>query len=161
MKAALAKAGAAFIFCSELAGHFGTLGRRKAFLATINWQNLINWLLRIYDVDSGEIRIDGQNITKVMQVRLRSAIWRGTQNASLLHRSIRDNIACGQPDATDAQRRSAAASALADELKGPTLRNSVNQVGKLPRREEILWIHSPYSKHLLLAESRHRIVLCF
>jgi hypothetical protein len=76
MKVALAKAGAAFIFCSELAGHFGTFGRRKTFLATIKWQNLINWLLRFYDGDSGEIRIDGQNIAKVMQDSLRSAIGR-------------------------------------------------------------------------------------
>lgn len=73
-------------------------------------------LLRFYDVDSGQIRIDGQDIAQVTQDSLRSAIGMVTQDTSLLHRSIRDNIAYGRPDASDAQVRSAAASAQADEF---------------------------------------------
>ncbi|RON69419.1 ABC transporter ATP-binding protein [Pseudomonas fluorescens] len=89
----------------------GLVGRSGAGKST-----LINLLLRFYDVDSGEIRIDGQNIAKVTQDSLRSAIGMVTQDTSLLHRSIRDNIAYGRPDATDAQVRSAAVSAQADEF---------------------------------------------
>ena len=89
----------------------GLVGRSGAGKST-----LINLLLRFYDVDSGEIRIDGQNIAHVTQDSLRSAIGMVTQDTSLLHRSIRDNIAYGRPDATDEQVRSAAASAQADEF---------------------------------------------
>lgn len=71
-------------------------------------------MLRFYDVNSGEIRIDGQNIAHVTQDSLRSAIGMVTQDTSLLHRSIRDNIAYGRPDATDEQIRRAAAHAQAD-----------------------------------------------
>ena len=87
----------------------GLVGRSGAGKST-----LINLLLRFYDVDSGEIRIDGQNIAKVTQDSLRASIGMVTQDTSLLHRSIRDNIAYGRPDATDAQVRSAAANAQAD-----------------------------------------------
>jgi ATP-binding cassette subfamily B multidrug efflux pump len=75
----------------------GLVGRSGAGKST-----LINLLLRFYDVDSGKISIDGQDISQV------------TQDTSLLHRSIRDNIAYGRPDATDEQIRSAASSAQAD-----------------------------------------------
>jgi ATP-binding cassette subfamily B multidrug efflux pump len=87
----------------------GLVGRSGAGKST-----LINLLLRFYDVDKGEIRIDGQNIAHVTQDSLRSAIGMVTQDTSLLHRSIRDNIAYGRPDATDAQIRTAAANAQAD-----------------------------------------------
>ncbi|MBM5461485.1 ABC transporter ATP-binding protein [Pseudomonas sp. P66] len=87
----------------------GLVGRSGAGKST-----LINLLLRFYDVDSGEIRIDGQNIAHVTQDSLRSAIGMVTQDTSLLHRSIRDNIAYGRPDATDAEIRRAAANAQAD-----------------------------------------------
>ena len=87
----------------------GLVGRSGAGKST-----LINLLLRFYDVDRGEIRIDGQNVAKVTQDSLRSAIGMVTQDTSLLHRSIRDNIAYGRPDATEAQIRAAAASAQAD-----------------------------------------------
>ncbi|MDX9663915.1 ABC transporter ATP-binding protein [Pseudomonas sp. P5_152] len=87
----------------------GLVGRSGAGKST-----LINLLLRFYDVDRGEIRIDGQNIAKVTQDSLRASIGMVTQDTSLLHRSIRDNIAYGRPDATDAQVRSAAANAQAD-----------------------------------------------
>jgi ATP-binding cassette subfamily B multidrug efflux pump len=81
----------------------GLVGRSGAGKST-----LINLLLRFYDVNSGTIRIDGQDIAEVTQDSLRSAIGMVTQDTSLLHRSIRDNIAYGRPDATDAQIRSAA-----------------------------------------------------
>ncbi|GLO38632.1 MULTISPECIES: ABC transporter ATP-binding protein [Pseudomonas] len=87
----------------------GLVGRSGAGKST-----LINLLLRFYDVDRGEIRIDGQNVAKVTQDSLRSAIGMVTQDTSLLHRSIRDNIAYGRPDATEAQIRAAAANAQAD-----------------------------------------------
>ncbi|MFJ4345403.1 ABC transporter ATP-binding protein [Pseudomonas sp. NPDC089401] len=87
----------------------GLVGRSGAGKST-----LINLLLRFYDVDSGAIRIDGQNVAKVTQDSLRSAIGMVTQDTSLLHRSIRDNIAYGRPDATDAQIRRAAVNAQAD-----------------------------------------------
>ena len=89
----------------------GLVGRSGAGKST-----LINLLLRFYDVDSGEIRIDGQNIAHVTQDSLRSAIGMVTQDTSLLHRSIRDNIAYGRPDATDAQIHSAAANAQAHDF---------------------------------------------
>jgi len=87
----------------------GLVGRSGAGKST-----LINLLLRFYDVDSGEIRIDGQNIAQVTQDSLRSAIGMVTQDTSLLHRSIRENIAYGRPDATDEQIHRAAANAQAD-----------------------------------------------
>ncbi len=87
----------------------GLVGRSGAGKST-----LINLLLRFYDVDSGEIRIDGQNIAHVSQDSLRSAIGMVTQDTSLLHRTIRENIAYGRPDATDADVYQAAMDAQAD-----------------------------------------------
>ncbi|HDS1679263.1 TPA: ABC transporter ATP-binding protein [Pseudomonas putida] len=87
----------------------GLVGRSGAGKST-----LINLLLRFYDVDRGEIRIDGQNIAHVTQDSLRSAIGMVTQDTSLLHRSIRDNIAYGRPEASEAQIQRAAANAQAD-----------------------------------------------
>ncbi|MGC3931195.1 multidrug ABC transporter ATP-binding protein [Pseudomonas koreensis] len=87
----------------------GLVGRSGAGKST-----LINLLLRFYDVDRGEIRIDGQNIAKVTQDSLRSVIGMVTQDTSLLHRSIRDNIAYGRPDATDEDIHRAAVNAQAD-----------------------------------------------
>src|SRR5690606_17404677 len=89
----------------------GLVGRSGAGKST-----LINLLLRFYDVDQGQIRIDGQDISKVTQDSLRSAIGMVTQDTSLLHRSIRDNIAYGLPDASDADIRAAAIAAHADEF---------------------------------------------
>lgn len=86
----------------------GIVGRSGAGKST-----LINLLLRFYEVDSGEVRIDGQNIALVTQDSLRSAIGMVTQDTSLLHRSIRDNIAYGRPDATDEEIRAAAIKAHA------------------------------------------------
>lgn len=89
----------------------GLVGRSGAGKST-----LINLLLRFYDVDSGQIRIDGQNIARVTQDSLRSTIGMVTQDTSLLHRSIRDNIAYGRPDAGDAEIQAAAIRAHAHEF---------------------------------------------
>ena len=68
-------------------------------------------LQRFYDVNQGHIAIDGQNISKVTQESLRSAISVVPQDISLFHRSILENIRYGRPDATDAEVRRAAIAA--------------------------------------------------
>ncbi|WP_322614424.1 ABC transporter ATP-binding protein [Pseudomonas sp. BIC9C] len=75
---------------------------------------LVNLLLRLYDVEGGRILIDGQNIADVSQESLRERIGMITQDTSLLHRSIRDNLLYGKPDATDAQLWEAVHKARAD-----------------------------------------------
>ncbi len=62
---------------------------------------LVNLLLRFYDVSKGSICIDGKNISDVKQDSLRAHIGMVTQDTSLLHRTVRENIAYGKPDATD------------------------------------------------------------
>lgn len=74
----------------------GLVGRSGAGKTT-----LMNLLLRFYDLETGRITIDGQDISDVSQDSLRALIGVVTQDTSLLHRSIRDNIAYGRPDATD------------------------------------------------------------
>ena len=74
---------------------------------------LVNLLLRLYDIDSGAIKIDGQAITEVTQSSLRSSIGMVTQDTALLHRSIRENIAYAKPDATEQQILAAATRAHA------------------------------------------------
>ncbi|WCK12451.1 ABC transporter ATP-binding protein [Agrobacterium tumefaciens] len=76
----------------------GLVGRSGAGKTT-----LMNLLLRFYDLEAGKITIDGQDISKVSQDSLRELIGVVTQDTSLLHRSIRDNIAYGHPEATDEQ----------------------------------------------------------
>ncbi|MDE1158085.1 MAG: ABC transporter ATP-binding protein [Neorhizobium sp.] len=76
----------------------GLVGRSGAGKTT-----LMNLLLRFYDLETGRITIDGEDISRVTQESLRSMIGVVTQDSSLLHRSIRDNIAYGRPDATDAE----------------------------------------------------------
>ena len=75
---------------------------------------LVNLLLRFYDVEAGCILIDDQDIALVTQDSLRAAIGMVTQDTSLLHRSVRDNIAYGRPDADDEAIAAAAAAARAD-----------------------------------------------
>jgi len=87
----------------------GLVGRSGAGKST-----LITLLLRFYDVTSGQIRIDGQDIACVTQDSLRQAIGMVTQDTSLLHRSIRDNIAYGRPEASEAEIVNAARRAHAD-----------------------------------------------
>lgn len=89
----------------------GLVGRSGAGKST-----LVNLLLRFYDIDSGEIRIDGQNIRTVTQESLRQQIGMVTQDTSLLHRSVRDNIAYGHPDATDDEVIAAARKAEAHDF---------------------------------------------
>jgi len=66
-----------------------------------------NLLLRLYDLSSGRILIDGQDISQVSQMSLRANIGMVTQDTSLLHRSVRDNLLYGQPDASEAEIRQA------------------------------------------------------
>jgi ATP-binding cassette subfamily B multidrug efflux pump len=77
---------------------------------------LVNLLLRFYDLEGGRILIDGQDITQVTQESLRTHIAMVTQDTSLLHRSIRDNISYGRPAASDAEVRDAAMRAHALEF---------------------------------------------
>jgi ATP-binding cassette subfamily B multidrug efflux pump len=75
---------------------------------------LVNLLLRFYDLEGGRILIDGQDIAAVTQDSLRAAIGMVTQDTSLLHRSVRDNIRYGRPEADEAAIMAAAAAARAD-----------------------------------------------
>ena len=77
---------------------------------------LVNVLLRFYDLESGRILIDGQDIAMVTQESLRARIAMVTQDTSLLHRSIRDNIRYGRPEASEAEIVDAAARAHALEF---------------------------------------------
>ena len=77
---------------------------------------LVNLLLRLYDLQGGKILIDGQNIAEVTQESLREQIGMITQDTSLLHRSIRDNLLYGKPDATDDELWEAVRKARADEF---------------------------------------------
>jgi ATP-binding cassette subfamily B multidrug efflux pump len=81
----------------------GLVGRSGAGKSTI-----VNLLLRFYEVENGAILIDGQNINTVTQNSLRAQIGMVTQDTSLLHRSVRDNILYGRPEATDADMIAAA-----------------------------------------------------
>ncbi|MFJ4141646.1 ABC transporter ATP-binding protein [Pseudomonas sp. NPDC089734] len=77
---------------------------------------LVNLLLRMYDVQGGKILIDDQDISEVTQESLRAQIGMITQDTSLLHRSIRDNLLYGNPGATDEQLWEAVRKARADEF---------------------------------------------
>jgi ATP-binding cassette subfamily B multidrug efflux pump len=77
---------------------------------------LMNLLLRFHDVDDGHIAIDGTDIASVTQHSLRSQLGVVTQDTSLLHRSIRDNIAYGRPDASQTDVENAARRAKAHEF---------------------------------------------
>ena len=87
----------------------GLVGRSGAGKSTV-----VNLLLRFYDLQAGRILIDGQDIGAVTQVSLRAQVGMVTQDNSLLHRSVRDNILYGRPDAGDEQMIAAARRAEAD-----------------------------------------------
>ncbi len=89
----------------------GLVGRSGAGKSTI-----VNLLLRFYDIESGRILIDGQDIAAVTQDSLRAQVGMVTQDTSLLHRSVRDNILYGRPDAGDEQMIAAAHRAEAHEF---------------------------------------------
>ncbi len=89
----------------------GLVGRSGAGKSTI-----VNLLLRFYDIEQGRVLIDGQDIAHATQDSLRAQIGMVTQDTSLLHRSVRDNILYGRPDATEEQMIAAARRAEADEF---------------------------------------------
>ena len=89
----------------------GLVGRSGAGKSTI-----VNLLLRFYEVEKGQILIDNQNINHVTQNSLRASIGMVTQDTSLLHRSVRDNILYGRPDATEGEMIAAAKRAEAHEF---------------------------------------------
>ena len=89
----------------------GLVGRSGAGKST-----LVNLLLRFFDVDNGKICIDGQAIADVTQESLRQQIGMVTQDTSLLHRTVRENIAYGRPDASDEEIITAAKQAQAWEF---------------------------------------------
>jgi ATP-binding cassette, subfamily B, multidrug efflux pump len=89
----------------------GLVGRSGAGKST-----LVNVLLRFYDLEGGRILIDGQDIAGVTQESLRAQIGVVTQDTSLLHRSIRDNIRYGRPEASEAEIVAAAERAEADRF---------------------------------------------
>ena len=89
----------------------GLIGRSGAGKST-----LVNLLLRFHEAQGGRITIDGQDITQVTQDSLRGAIGMVTQDTSLLHRSMRENILYGRPDATEAEMRAAAEKAEAADF---------------------------------------------
>ena len=89
----------------------GLVGRSGAGKSTV-----VNLLLRFYDVERGRILIDGQDIAGVTQDSLRASIGMVTQDTSLLHRSVRENIVYGRPDADDAQMIAAAKRAEAHDF---------------------------------------------
>ncbi len=91
----------------------GVVGRSGAGKST-----LVNLLLRFYDIEGGRILIDGQDIATVTQDSLRAAIGMVTQDTSLLHRSLRENMLYGRPDASEAMMLDAAKRAEATDFVG-------------------------------------------
>jgi len=89
----------------------GVVGRSGAGKST-----LVNCLLRFHDLSGGRILIDGQDVQQVQQESLRAQIGMVTQDTSLLHRSVRENITYGHPDASDAAMIAAAKQAEAHEF---------------------------------------------
>ena len=89
----------------------GLVGRSGAGKSTI-----VNLLLRFYDIPQGRVLIDGQDIARVTQDSLRAQIGMVTQDTSLLHRSVRDNICYGRPEAGEAEMVAAARRAEAHDF---------------------------------------------
>ncbi|MDD9719624.1 ABC transporter ATP-binding protein [Sulfitobacter sp. PR48] len=89
----------------------GLVGRSGAGKST-----LVKLLLRFYDPEAGQILIDGQDITTVRQDSLRRQIGMVQQDSSLLHRSVRDNIIYGNPEASEAQMIAASKQAQAHDF---------------------------------------------
>ena len=89
----------------------GLVGRSGAGKSTV-----VNLLLRLYDLESGRVLIDGQDIAGVTQDSLRRQVGMVTQDTSLLHRSVRENIVYGRPDAGEAEMLRAAERAEAHDF---------------------------------------------
>ncbi|MGF7009110.1 ATP-binding cassette subfamily B multidrug efflux pump [Aminobacter sp. BE322] len=104
----------------EKVGIVGPSGAGKTTLA--------NLILRLYDLEGGRILIDGQNIAAVSQDSLRGEIGVVSQDTALFHRSLRDNIKLGKPDASDAEVFAAARKAEAHEFIAE-LRDSRGRAG--------------------------------
>lgn len=100
-------------FSLEIAAgeRIGLVGQSGAGKST-----LVNLLLRLHDLEHGQIRIDKQNIAEVTQESLRHHIAMVTQDTSLLHRTIRENIAYGRPGASEDELLNAIKLAKADEF---------------------------------------------
>lgn len=101
----------------------GIVGRSGAGKST-----LVNLLLRFYDVSSGTIKIDGQTIASVTQESLRANIGMVTQDTSLLHRSVRENIMYGLPESSEEAMIAAAKKAEAHDFI-LTLRDAKGRTG--------------------------------
>jgi ATP-binding cassette subfamily B multidrug efflux pump len=89
----------------------GLVGRSGAGKST-----LVNLALRLFDVEAGAIRIDGQDVREVTQESVRAAIGLVSQDTSLLHRSVRENIKYGRQEASDAEMMEAARQARVDDV---------------------------------------------
>ncbi|MGB0966560.1 MAG: ABC transporter ATP-binding protein [Halocynthiibacter sp.] len=89
----------------------GLVGRSGAGKTT-----LVKLLLRFYDIEGGTILVDGQDVAKVTQDSLRRQIGMVQQDSSLLHRSVRENLLYGRPDATEEEMIAAAKQAEAHEF---------------------------------------------
>ena len=100
-----------FVLTIKPGEKIGLVGRSGAGKST-----LVNLLLRFYDIEQGQIIIDGQNIAQVQQESLRAQIGMVTQDTSLLHRSIRDNLLYGKPNATEEEMIRAAQQAEAHDF---------------------------------------------
>lgn len=101
----------------------GIVGRSGAGKST-----LMNLLLRFHDLQEGQIRIDQQAIDEVSQDSLRAAIGVVTQDTSLLHRSVRENLIYGRPEATEAELTQALKQAQADTFV-PLLTDAKGRTG--------------------------------
>lgn len=101
----------------------GLVGRSGAGKST-----LTNLLLRFYDIQNGSIQIDGQNVREITQESLRSQIGLVTQDTSLLHRSVRDNLLYGRPTASEEEMlRAVERAAAADFI--PNLQDAKGRTG--------------------------------
>ncbi|MFA9487373.1 MULTISPECIES: ABC transporter ATP-binding protein [unclassified Mannheimia] len=101
----------------------GLVGRSGAGKST-----LTNLLLRFYDIQDGSITIDGQNVRDITQESLRSQIGLVTQDTSLLHRSVRENLMYGRPTATEEEMIKAVEQAAASEFI-PNLQDAKGRTG--------------------------------
>lgn len=89
----------------------GIVGRSGVGKSTV-----VNLLMRFYDVESGQLTVDGQDLRDVKQDSLRAQIGMVTQDTALLHRSVRENLLYGRPDATEEEMIEAAKKAEAHEF---------------------------------------------
>ena len=106
----------------------GLVGRSGAGKSTV-----VNLLLRFFDLEGGRILIDGQDIAGVTQESLRAQISVVTQDTSLLHRSIRDNIRYGRPSASEAEIVDAAAARACRRVHRSTSRTGRAGAATTPR----------------------------